>query len=102
MRIFILVFLVSLASDSLLSQELFRGENLLVKPPKDSEYKGYHKESGGLKSTTWISNENGTKDTFTVNILSGNRLDLEQFVIFKISLVEKLVPNLIHQILMNQ
>ena len=79
MRIFILVFLVSLASDSLLSQELFRGENLLVKPPKDSEYKGYHKESGGLKSTTWISNENGTKDTFTVNILSGNRLDLEQF-----------------------
>ena len=72
------IFIVSLASDSLLSQELFRGENLLVKPP-DSEYKGYHKESGGLKSITWISNENGTKDTFTVNILSGNRLELEQF-----------------------
>jgi len=79
MRIFILICLISLASESLLSQELFRGENLLVKPPKDSEYKGYHKESGGLKSTTWISNENGTRDTFTVNILSGNRLDLEQF-----------------------
>ncbi|GIR40537.1 MAG: hypothetical protein CM15mP51_13170 [Porticoccaceae bacterium] len=49
MRIFILVFLVSLASDFLLSQELFRGENLLVKPPKTSEYKGFHKESGGFK-----------------------------------------------------
>ena len=79
MKIFILIFLFGLSSDFLLSQELFRGENLLVKPPKISEYKGFHKESGGLKSTTWISNENSTKDTFTVNILSGNRLDLERF-----------------------
>jgi len=79
MRILVLIFLCGLASDFLLSQELFRGENLLVKPPKTSEYKGFHKESGGLKSTTWISNENSTKDTFTVNILSGNRLDLERF-----------------------
>ena len=63
MKIFILIFLFGLSSDFLLSQELFRGENLLVKPPKISEYKGFHKESGGLKSTTWISNENGTKDT---------------------------------------
>ena len=49
MKIFILIFLFGLSSDFLLSQELFRGENLLVKPPKISEYKGFHKESGGLK-----------------------------------------------------
>ena len=79
MKIFTFMFLCGLASDFLLSQELFRGENLLVKPPDNSDYKGYHKESGGLKSTTWISNENGTKDSFTDSILSENRLDLGQF-----------------------
>lgn len=79
MKIFTFIFLCGLTSDLLSSKELFRGENLLVKPPNNIDYKGYHKESGGLESTTWISNENGTKDTFTVNILSGNRLDLGQF-----------------------
>ena len=79
MKIFTFMFLCGLNSDLLSSKELWRGENLLVKSPNNIDYKGYHKESGGLESTTWISNENGTKDTFTVNILSENRLDLGQF-----------------------
>jgi len=61
------------------SQDLFRGENLLVKSPSSEVYKAYYKEKGGLKSTTWASIESSTKDTFTVNILSGSHSDLDRF-----------------------
>ena len=39
MKIVTLIFLCGLASDFLLSEELFRGENLLVKTPDNSDYK---------------------------------------------------------------
>jgi hypothetical protein len=62
-----------------LSNELFKGENLLVEPPSTEIYKAYYKEKNGLKSTTWASIELITKDTFTVNILSGSYSDLNRF-----------------------
>ena len=80
------------------SQDLFRGENLLVKPPSSEVYKAYYKEKGGLKSTTWASIESSTKDTLQLIFYQEVIATLIVLEAFKTNRARKLARNLIQKI----